>query len=193
MELRRSAEEALSREKALAATLAQENAQIAPTAQGTETGSFWAVWGQVQPWLARDDFDWNREISKEAIKVCRHGWERRDSDGSYSLGQLLAAVNAKIFERTRARTSLQELLRSFNVSKKDSSKPRFEVLCRYPTKEDWHSYKECIFNLCAEDVTVVRVRAIQGYSTMITAELLFDSRTKVNTRYEQTSPKRITG
>ena len=37
----------------------------------------------------------------------------------------------------------------------------------------------------------MRVRAIQGYSTMITAELLFDSRTKVNTRYEQTSQRRI--
>ena len=96
MELLRYAEEALAREKALAATLAQERAQIAPTAQGTETGSFWAVWGQVQPWLARADFDWNREISKEAINVCRHGWERRDSDGSFSVGQLLAAVNAKI-------------------------------------------------------------------------------------------------
>ena len=87
--------------------------------------------------------------------------------------------------------SLQELLRSFNVSKKDAAKPRFEVLCRYSTREDGHSYKECIFNLSGEHVTVVCVRATQGYSSGITAELLLDSRTKVNTDYERTTQKRI--
>ncbi len=45
--------------------------------------------------------------------------------------------------------------------------------------------------MCAEYVTGVRVRATQGYSSGITAELLLDSRTNVNTHYERTTNKRI--
>ena len=101
---------------------------------------------------------------------------------------MIAAVNDKIFQRDRALASLQELLVSFNISKKDKAKPRYEVLCRYSTS---HSFRECIFVLCGEHVTVVRVRAVQGYSTGISSALLLESRTKVNTDYERTTNKRI--
>ena len=87
------------------------------------------------------------EISKVAIKICRHGWDRRDSDGSFSMARLMAAVNEKISQRNREIATLHELLVSFNISKKDKAKPRYEVLCRYSTREDWHSFRECIFVL----------------------------------------------
>ena len=129
---------------------------------------FWAVWAQIQPWLNKADFDWIREISGIAVIACRHSWSRRASDGSFSLAELLAATNIKVFDRHRVLATLRDLLKAFNVSRKDEAKPRYEVLCRFATNEDRHSYRDCIFNLCGEDVTVVRVRAVQGYSTKIT-------------------------
>ena len=92
--------------------------QIAPTIQGAEAGCFWAVWSQAQPWPDPEAYGRIMEISKVAIKICRHGWDRRDSDGSFSMARLMAAVNDKIFQRDREIARLHELLVSFNLSKK---------------------------------------------------------------------------
>ena len=102
VETERSAEEALAREKALVANLPNAHAQIAPTIQGAEAGCFWAVWAQAQPWLDPEAYGRIMEISKVAIKICRHGLARRDSDGSFSLAHLIPVVKDKIPERDRA-------------------------------------------------------------------------------------------
>ena len=117
VEAERSAEEALAREKALVANLPKARPQIAPTIQSAEAGCFWAVWSQAQPWLDPEAYGRIMEISKVAIKICRHGWDRRDSDGSFSMARLIAAVNDKISQRDRALASIQELLVSCNIQK----------------------------------------------------------------------------
>jgi hypothetical protein len=118
VETERSAEEALAREKALVANLPKMCPQIAPTVQIAEAGCFWAVWSQAQPWLDPEAYGRSMEISKVAIKICRHGWDRRDSDGSFSMARLMAAVNEKIFRRDREIGTLRELLVSFKPLQK---------------------------------------------------------------------------
>ncbi len=70
-------------------------------------------------------------------------------------------------------------------------KPRYEVLCRYATAQDRATFRNCIYNLCGEDMMIVRVRAVQGYSTEITSALLDESRKAVNARYEEETQRRI--
>ena len=100
-------------------------------------------------------------------------------------------TNQKFHRDYREQATLQELLQSFNVFKRDAMKPRYEVLCRYATAQDRAGFKDCIYNLSGDDMMIVRVRAVQAYSAEITSALLDESRKGVNARYEDETQKRI--